>query len=140
MSLHRRPVHTHHAPEAIGPYVQAIAYRDLLFLSGQIPLDPLSKTLAGPTIEEQTTQVLANIKAILSHEGLSWIHLLKVEIFLKHLTDFPVVNQIYAKTLLSDSLDPSSFTFPARHTVEVSRLPLDALIEISCVAALTPAR
>lgn len=117
---------TDQAPKAIGPYSQAVCAGSYVFVSGQIALDPTGK-LVGETIEEQTRQVLKNIKAILVAEGLTLENIVKTEVYLKDLKDFQAMNGVYAE----------KFTYaikPARATVQISKLPHDALIEISCVA------
>jgi 2-iminobutanoate/2-iminopropanoate deaminase len=122
-----KQVVTENAPKAIGPYSQAIAFKDLLFISGQIPIDPCVGKIVDHTIEGQARQVLANIEAILESEKLTFEHVVKVEVFVMNLDDFPVVNGIYGE----------KFSFavkPARQLVQVARLPLDSLIEISCIA------
>ncbi len=114
-------------PQVKGPYSQAIQAGEFLFISGQFSIDPITNQLVGNTIEDQTIQVLANIEAILSARGLSFQNVVKTEIYLKNLDDLKRMNPIYA----------SKFSYPikpARQTVEVSRLPLDALVEISCIA------
>jgi len=122
-------IKTEKAPQAIGPYSQAIAAGDFLFVSGQIPLNPASATIIAGGIKEQTSQVLKNIGAILKQAGADFEHVVKAEIFLKDMTDFTAMNEIYT---LSFPQDPK----PARQAVEVSRLPRDVLIEISCIAYL----
>lgn len=122
-------VETPHAPAAIGPYSQAVRAGQLLFVSGQLPIDPATGQMASTSIEGQTTQVLANLSAILEAAGLTLAHVVRTDIFLKDLQDFPQVNRIYGE----------HFTHPvkpARQTVQVARLPMDALIEISCIAWL----
>lgn len=126
---------TDQAPNAIGPYSQAICAGAYVFVSGQVAIDPTVGKLAGETIEEQTQQVLKNIEAILAAQGLTLENVVKTEVYLKDLKDFSAMNSIYAEKF--------SYTIkPARATVQISKLPLDALIEISCVAfipnALTP--
>ena len=120
-------IYTEKAPKPIGPYSQAIAEGDLLFLSGQIALDPATGEMAGITIEEQTGRVLANIRAILESQGLDFSDLVKVTVFLVSMTDFTLVNRIYQEALGEAK--------PARSVVEVSRLPRGALIEIEGIAA-----
>lgn len=118
---------TDQAPKAIGPYSQAICAGDFVFVSGQIAIDPAIGKLAGETIEEQTRQVLKNMEAILIAQGLTLENVVKTEVYLKDLKDFSVMNSIYAEQF--------SYTIkPARATVQISKLPLDALVEISCVA------
>jgi 2-iminobutanoate/2-iminopropanoate deaminase len=117
------------APRAIGPYSQAVAAGGFLFVSGQIPLDPVSMAVAEGGIAEQTAQVMKNIKAILTRAGLGFESVVKTEIFLKDMGSFATVNEIYASYFPHDPK-------PARVTVEVSRLPRDVQVEISCVAYL----
>ena len=114
------------APKAIGPYSHAVRHGKLTFLSGQIPLDPDTMQLVEGGIEEQTRQVIANIRAVLEATGQDLPDVLKTTIFLADMADFPKVNEIYGEAF-GDSK-------PARSTVQVAGLPLGALIEIECVA------
>lgn len=114
------------APKPIGPYSQAIWVGDLLFISGQIPIDPTNGEIVGKNIEQQTTMVLTNIINILRSEGLSSESLVKTTVFLKNISDFDSFNKTYEKML--DGVRP------ARSVVEVSRLPKDVLIEIEAIA------
>lgn len=123
-----RKVETEKAPRPSGPYSQAISFDRLLFVSGQIPIDPRSGNIMDHTIEGQTRQVLANIEAILKAEGLGFEHVVKVEVYLKDIADFKIVNSIYAEKF-------SHPIKPARQMLQVARLPMDSLIEISCIAA-----
>jgi 2-iminobutanoate/2-iminopropanoate deaminase len=116
------------APAPIGPYSQAVKAGNLLFVSGQIALDPDSGQLVSGSIEEETRQVLANISAILKEAGAGWQNIVKTTIFLKDMNNFPRVNETYGEMFSGD--------FPARETVEVSRLPKDVNVEISVIAAL----
>jgi 2-iminobutanoate/2-iminopropanoate deaminase len=118
---------TKEAPEAIGPYSQAILVKDFLFISGQLPIAPSSGKLVGSTIEEQTKQVLANLAAILKAAGCSLEHVVRTEVFLQDLTHFPFVNQIYGEFFTGPIK-------PARQTIQAAKLPMGALIEISCIA------
>lgn len=120
--------HTPDAPKAIGPYSQAIQSGNLLFCSGQTPLDPVSMTIQGQTIEVQTLQALENLEAVLKAAGLHRHHIVKTTVFLKNFADFERMNQVYAHFFGEHK--------PARSTVEVSRLPKEALVEIECVAEL----
>jgi len=120
-------VYSEHAPEPIGPYSQAIQCGNLLFVSGQIALARSTGAMVTTSIEDETKQVMANVQAVLAAAGLDFSHVVKTSIFLKDMNNFPVVNQIYG-TFFKD-------TPPARETVEVSRLPKDANVEISCIAA-----
>jgi 2-iminobutanoate/2-iminopropanoate deaminase len=114
------------APAPIGPYSQAILSGNMLFVSGQIPLNPATGKLQTETIEQATQQVLTNIEALLAEAGMNFDHVVKCSIFLKDLNDFSRVNEIYGSYF--------NTTPPARETVEVARLPLDVPIEISCIA------
>lgn len=126
-SAHITPIVTDQAPKAIGPYSQAICAGDYIFVSGQIAIDPVMGKMVGETTEEQTKQVLKNIEAILIDRGLTLENVVKTEVYLKDLKDFSVMNSIYAERF-------SYAVKPARATVQVSKLPLDALVEISCTA------
>ena len=121
----REIISTESAPAAIGPYSQAVRYDNLLFLSGQIPLDSESGEVVEGNIEVQTRKVLDNLKAILGAGGMELQHVLKCTCFLKNMEDFPAFNSVYSE-YFSDIL-------PARETVEVSRLPKDVLVEISAI-------
>lgn len=123
----------HHpdAPQAVGPYAQAIVAGGFVFCSGQTPLVPASMRIEALTIEDQTRQVLANLATVLSAQGLGLPDVVKTSVFLKNFADFPRLNAVYAQVFGDHR--------PARTTVEVSRLPLDALVEIECIAALPPA-
>ncbi|MEZ0323188.1 MAG: RidA family protein [Hydrogenothermaceae bacterium] len=121
-------IHTDRAPQAIGPYSQAVKYGNLVFVSGQIAIDPQTNQFIGGDIKQQTIRVLENIKAILEQVGLNLNHVIKTTIYLKNLEDFQIVNEIYGQYFKEHK--------PARATVEVSRLPKDALIEIEVIAGL----
>ncbi|MCH9631857.1 MAG: 2-iminobutanoate/2-iminopropanoate deaminase [Chlamydiae bacterium] len=121
--------HTARAPSAIGPYSQAIKYGDLLFVSGQIPLDPASMKIVDGNVSEQAQLVLSHLKAILEDSGLTMANVIKTEVFLANMDDFKAVNDVYATFFNED--DPK----PARQAFEVARLPLDAKLEISCIAS-----
>jgi 2-iminobutanoate/2-iminopropanoate deaminase len=127
----RTIVQTSAAPPAIGPYSQAIVAGDLIFCSGQIPLDPATGEIVEGSIEEQTHQVLKNLRAVLESAGSGLEHVLKTTVFLKRMDDFAAMNAVYA-TYFPDAP-------PARSTVEVSRLPRNVLIEIECIALAKPA-
>ena len=124
----RQAVSTPYAPAAIGPYSQAIKSGTLLFLSGQIPLDPATGNLVAGGIEEQTRQVFANIGAILTAAGRSFDAVVSATVYVMDMNDFAKVNEIYASYFSSPA--------PARATVQVARLPKDARVEIQVVAAL----
>lgn len=120
---------TKDAPAAIGPYTQAVRVGEFLFTSGQVALDPKSGAMSTGDITEQTTRVLENLKAVLSKAGLDMSHVVKATVFLKNFNDFAAMNAVYAKYLA-----PEGVVAPARSTVEVARLPKDALVEIEFVA------
>jgi|SRR6267154_1546217 len=122
-----RSVETENAPKAIGPYSQAVVAGAYLFISGQLPIDPKLGKITTSAIGEQTKQVLDNLEAILAAESLSFEDVVKTEVFLKDMQDFPEMNAIYAERF-------SHAVKPARVTVQVAKLPMDARIEISCTA------
>jgi 2-iminobutanoate/2-iminopropanoate deaminase len=126
--MSKKVISTEAAPAAIGPYSQAIQAGDLLFCSGQIPLDPLTGTMVEGGIEEQTRQVMKNLGEVLRAAGASYDDLVKTTIYLADMAHFPLVNDIYAG-YLGDSP-------PARATVEVAALPKGALVEIEGIASL----
>jgi 2-iminobutanoate/2-iminopropanoate deaminase len=124
-------IHTKDAPAAIGPYSQAVRVGDLLFTSGQVALDPDSGVIVSGGIAEQTTRVLENLSAVLAAAGSGMQNVVKTVVFLKNIGDFAAMNEIYAKYFAPDGVVP-----PARSTVEVARLPKDALVEIEVIARL----
>ena len=126
--MKKKVIQTEKAPKAIGPYSQAIQAGNFLFLSGQIPLDPKTGELVKGDIRKQTQQVLENIKGILESQGLGMENVVKSTIFLKDIANFNQVNEVYATYF------PSSP--PARSTVEVTKLPRDADIEIEALAII----
>lgn len=115
------------APAAIGPYSPAISFGNLLFVSGQIPLDPASGNIVGNTAAEQADRVLKNLEALLKAGGSSFAQVLKTTIFLTDLADFAAVNEVYARYLPSPH--------PARSTIQISALPKGAKVEIEAIAA-----
>ncbi|BAM98322.1 endoribonuclease L-PSP [Helicobacter pylori] len=119
-------IHSTLAPKAIGPYSQAIATNDLVFISGQLGIDASTGEFKGTDIHSQTTQSMENIKAILKEAGLGMDSVVKTTILLKSLDDFSVVNEIYG----SYFKEP----YPARATFQVAKLPKDALVEIEAIA------
>ncbi len=119
-------IHSTLAPKAIGPYSQAIATNDLVFVSGQLGIDATTGEFKGADIHSQTTQSMENIKAILKEAGLGMDSVVKTTILLKSLDDFAVVNGIYG----SYFKEP----YPARATFQVAKLPKDALVEIEAIA------
>jgi 2-iminobutanoate/2-iminopropanoate deaminase len=120
--------HSDEAPAAIGPYSQAIQAGGLLFCSGQTPLDPKTMSLVGETIEEQTEQVLNNLRAVLTAAGLSLQNVVKSSVFLETMDDFQGMNSTYAR-IFGDHK-------PARTTVAVRQNPLGARVEIECIAEM----
>lgn len=123
-----RIIQTDNAPKAIGPYVQGKIANGFLFASGQVPLDPQSGEVVGATIQEQTTQVIKNIQAILDEAGITANNIVKTTCFLKDMNDFVAFNEVYS-TLFNEEL-------PARSAVEVARLPKDVLVEIEIIASV----
>ncbi|EGO64258.1 RidA family protein [Acetonema longum] len=120
-------IKTDRAPQAIGPYSQGVKAGGLLFLSGQIPLDPVTGQVVYGGIDMQTRQVLNNIKALLEHEKLTFQNVVKTTVFLKDMNDFASMNQIYGEFFASDQ--------PARSAVQIARLPRDVSVEIEVIAA-----
>ena len=125
--MKRQIVATDAAPKAIGPYSQAVWAGDFLFCAGQIPLDPSTGNMVTGGITEQTTQVLKNIEGVLKSQGLDFGHVVKSTVFLNDMNNFSAMNEVYAKYFMKEP--------PARSTVQVARLPKDALVEIEVVAA-----
>ncbi len=121
-----RIIETSGAPSPIGPYSQAVQANGLLFVSGQIPLDPSTGAIIGNNIEEQTRQAMRNLEAILKEAGSGFDRVVKTTVFLASMEDFPRFNQVYAKFLGTAK--------PARATVQAARLPKDVLIEIDAIA------
>jgi 2-iminobutanoate/2-iminopropanoate deaminase len=125
-SMERTQIHTPHAPAAIGPYSQAIRCGQFIYTSGQIPLDPTSGTLIGEDVQAQTHQVLQNLSAVLTSAGSSLKNVVKTTVFLKSMSDFQAMNEVYATYFQGVA--------PARSTIAVAELPRKALVEIECVA------
>lgn len=123
----KQALHTDKAPAAIGPYSQAIRTGDLLFISGQIPVDPATGAIPQG-IEAQAAQSLTNIQNILAQAGLAMDSVVKTTVFLQDMGDFAAMNQVYARFF-------EGTVYPARSAVEVSRLPKDVLVEIETIAA-----
>jgi 2-iminobutanoate/2-iminopropanoate deaminase len=121
-------ISTSQAPAAIGPYSQAVRWRDLIFVSGQIPIDPATGQVVGDDVAAQTERVLKNLAAILEAAGAGPSQVLKTTVYLKDLNDFGKMNEVYARFF---SEQP-----PARATVQVARLPRDVSVEIEAVAAV----
>jgi 2-iminobutanoate/2-iminopropanoate deaminase len=126
----RQIINTENAPAPVGPYNQAIRVAgEMVFVSGQICLDPATGTLVGQDVSEQTHQVLQNLDAVLAAAGSGLDQVVKTTVFLKDMNDFPAMNQVYAQYF-------AETTAPARACVEVARLPKDVLVEIDCIAVL----
>jgi 2-iminobutanoate/2-iminopropanoate deaminase len=124
----REAIQTDSAPKALGPYSQAVRHGSMLFVSGQLGLDPITNQLVGDDIESQIDQVLANVEAICVEAGTSIQHALKLTLYLQDLSDFAAVNQALEANLTAP--------YPARTTTQVAGLPLDALIEIDAIVAV----
>ena len=128
--MSKKVIRTDSAPAPVGPYNQAIATSgQMLFVAGQVPLDPQSGNIVGEEITAQTKQVMTNIEAILTEAGANWNDVVKTSVFLTDLANFSSMNQVYAEYFAED-------TAPARACVEVSRLPKDVLVEIECIAVI----
>ncbi len=124
--MHKEIIHTTEAPSPIGPYSQAVKAGNMLYISGQIAINPDSGELVLSSIENETHQVMANLNAILRSQGLDFVHVVKSSIFLKDMDDFAKINQIYGEYFKE--------TPPARETIQVARLPKDVNVEISVIA------
>ena len=119
-------LNTNKAPAAVGPYSQAVKTGDMLYTSGQIPLDPVSGEIVGSSITEQAEQVMKNMKNLLEAAGTSIDQVVKTSVFIKNMDDFATINGIYAKYFEKDC--------PARSCVEIARLPKDVLLEMEAIA------
>ncbi len=124
----KKPISTERAPKAIGPYSQAIVHNGLAFLSGQIPLDPVSGELVTGDVVAQTERVLQNIQGLLESCGASLSSVLKTTVFLKDMGDFARMNEVYARYFSENA--------PARSTVQAAKLPRDVMVEIDAIAAV----
>ena len=120
-------VTTDRGPKPIGPYSQAVKTNGFLYLSGQVALDPKTNEMPAGDIRQQTERVLENIKGILEAAGSNLHHVVKTTVFLKDMNEFPAMNEVYGRYFTSAP--------PARSTVQVTRLPKDALVEIEVIAA-----
>ncbi len=129
MPFTKSAIATPAAPAAIGPYSQAVRSGDMLFCSGQVGFDPRTGNVVEGGIEAQTERVLANVEGVLTAAGLRFADVVKTTVFLKNMDDFAAMNAIYARALA-----PEGVVAPARSTVEVARLPKDALVEIEVIA------
>ena len=121
-------IQTNNAPQAIGPYSQAVMANGTLYVSGQIPVVPATGAIVSDTVEEQTRQVLENVKAVVEAAGLTLNDVVKTSVFIKNMDDFAVINGIYSEYFKENC--------PARACVEVARLPKDVLIEMEAIAVL----
>jgi len=122
-----KKIETSEAPGAVGPYSQGTHFDRLIFVSGQVPIDPKTGKLVQMDIKIQTGRVIENISAILKASGSDLSRVLRCDVFLKDMNDFKEMNEVYASKFVTDPR-------PARQTVQVGRLPLDAMVEISCIA------
>jgi 2-iminobutanoate/2-iminopropanoate deaminase len=121
-------IYSKNAPDPIGPYSQAVLVNGLLYISGQIAIIPETEELMTGSIESETTQVMENIGSILKEASIDFSKIIKTSIFIKNMNDFTKINQIYDKYFIKN--------FPARETIEVSKLPKNCNIEISCIASV----
>ncbi|MDQ3073404.1 MAG: RidA family protein [Bacteroidota bacterium] len=126
--MNKTVLYTENAPNPIGPYSQGIKTGNMIFLSGQIALNPKTGEMNNNSLEDETYQVMANIYALLKSQDLGWENVVKTTIFLKNMDDFGKVNEIYGSFFKEN--------FPARETIEVTRLPKEARLEISITAVL----
>ena len=124
--MEKQPVQAPGAPKPIGPYSQAVVCGSLVFTAGQIALDPQTRKVVGTDIKTQTARALDNLKSLLEAAGSGLDKAVKTTVYLKDLGDFAAMNEVYARYFTG--------VYPARTTVEVSRLPLDVLVEVDCIA------
>lgn len=125
--MEKKIIQTNNAPAPIGPYNQAVQFGNMLFVSGQIPLDPQSGELVMDNIEAETDMVMKNLSAVLEEAGMGFEHVLKSTIFITDMTQFGIINEVYGKYFPSNA--------PARETVQVAALPKGVHVEISVIAA-----
>ncbi|MFO7601334.1 MAG: RidA family protein [Candidatus Desulfacyla sp.] len=123
------PLNVPDAPDAIGPYCHAMKVGNLLFCSGQTPLDPETMELVGTTIEEQTKRVLENLSVVLAGLGLTLKNVVKTTVYIKDMADFQGMNKVYEEMFQGHK--------PSRTTISIKENPLDALVEIECIAELS---
>ena len=121
-------IQTNNAPQAIGPYSQAVMANGTLYVSGQIPVVPATGAIVSDKVEDQTRQVMENVKAVVEAAGLTLNNVVKTTVFIKNMDDFAVINGIYSEYFKENS--------PARACVEVTRLPKDVLIEMEAIAVV----
>jgi 2-iminobutanoate/2-iminopropanoate deaminase len=124
----RETISTENAPGAIGPYSQAVRVGDLVFCSGQIPIDPQTGNFVSENVAEQTEQVLKNLSAVLKAAQTDLNNVIKTTVFLADMNDFAAMNEVYARFFNDNK--------PARATVQAARLPRDAKVEIECIAVV----
>ena len=122
-----RKIETDQAPKAVGPYSQGVHTDTLVFVSGQLPLDPITGEKVEEDIKVQTDRAIENIKSVLEAAGSSLDKVVRCDVFLKDMNDFKEMNTVYASKFVSDPK-------PARQAIQAARLPLDAMVEISCIA------
>lgn len=131
MSTLLTPISTKQAPAAIGPYSQAVRIGELIYTSGQVALDPETGALVSGGVREQTERVIENLQAVLAAAGANLSQVFKTTVFLKDMNDFNAMNEVYGRHFAGNGI-----VSPARSTVEVARLPKDALVEIEVIAHL----
>ena len=122
----KQVIQTNNAPQAIGPYSQAIMAGDTLYVSGQIPVIPATGAIVSDQVEEQARQVMENVKAVVEAAGLTLDHVVKTNVFIKNMDDFARINAVYSEYFKENC--------PARACVEVARLPKDVLLEMDAIA------
>lgn len=122
----KQVIQTNNAPQAIGPYSQAIMANDTLYVSGQIPVIPATGVIVSDKVEEQARQVMENVKAVVEAAGLTLDHVVKTNVFIKNMDDFAKINAVYSEYFKENC--------PARACVEVARLPKDVLLEMDAIA------
>ena len=127
--MSKQIINTPLAPAPIGPYSQAILNRDMLYTSGQIAIDPDTSSLIQGTVQDETVQVMENLKAVLHAAGMTFENVLKTSIFIADMNDFSLINEVYSRYI-------DDATAPARETVEVANLPKFVKVEISMIASL----
>lgn len=126
--MEKTVIYTENAPEPVGPYSQALLVNNMLFVSGQIAINPLDGSLNTGNIRDETRQVMKNIEGVLAAANMTFFNVVKCSIFIRNMDDFTAVNKVYGAFFTKNP--------PARETIEVSRLPKNANVEISCIAAL----
>jgi len=122
-----KEIQTNEAPEAVGPYSQGTQTGEFIFVSGQLPVDPKTGQKVEEDIKVQTDRVIENIKAVLNAVGLDLSQVVRCDVFLKDMNNFKDMNEVYASKFVTDPK-------PARQAVQVGQLPIDAMVEISCIA------